>query len=72
MRLWASADVPTALLALEVQRGRIPGAPGGAIASINELPPSGDADGSMLDNIANEAVICLTRLSFLSANYDAK
>jgi hypothetical protein len=30
--------VPTALLALEVQRGEIPGAPGGAAKSVKRHP----------------------------------
>src|SRR6202012_4136123 len=39
-QIWLSARaaVPTALLALEVQRGRMPGAPGGTTKSVNRHP----------------------------------
>jgi hypothetical protein len=37
--LSARAAVPTALLALEVQRGGIPGDPGGAAKSVNRHYP---------------------------------
>jgi len=38
-RLSARAAVPTALLALDVQRGGIPGDPGGAVKSVNRHYP---------------------------------
>ncbi len=39
-RLSARAAVPTALLALEVQRGGIPGAPRGTVKSVKRHRPS--------------------------------
>jgi hypothetical protein len=39
-RLSACKAVPTALLALDVQRGRMPGDPGGTVKSVNRQYPS--------------------------------
>src|ERR1700733_7608943 len=73
--LSARAAVPTALLALEVQRGRMPGAPGGVVNSVNRHPccsrrPLRTSRGWSLfgsDRIRTEAPdSCLTR--FLHAN----